>query len=61
MGATCLNWFEKKLDLIPASTTLFERVRDSIAGRLRAERSAKDWTGFVRRIEADTGFTGTNP
>lgn len=49
------------LERIPASTTPFERVRDSIAGRLRAERSAKDWTEFVRRVEVDTGFAVANP
>ncbi len=44
------------VERIPASITPFERVRESIAARLRAEKSANAWTDFVQRLESDTGF-----
>lgn len=49
------------IERVPSSTTPFERVRENIATRLRAERSAKAWTEFVQHLETDTGFTLTEP
>lgn len=49
------------LERMPASTIPFERVRDSIAARLRTERTAKTWNDFTARLEADTGFAVLAP
>jgi parvulin-like peptidyl-prolyl isomerase len=39
------------------STVPFERVRESIATRMRAERSRRAWTEFVAKLESETGFS----
>ena len=44
------------VERVPGSVTPFERVRESIASRLRAEKSAQAWTDFVSRVESDTDF-----
>ncbi len=49
------------LERVPPSTTPFERVRETISARLRAERSAKSWTEYTKQLELDTGFKLVNP
>lgn len=47
------------VERIPGSITPFERVRESIATQLRAEREAQAWKDYVKQLEGDTGFTLT--
>lgn len=47
--------------MLPSTTTPFERVRETLAARLRAERSAKAWTDYVKRLELETGFQLAEP